>query len=161
MPSAAAAAIYGSRANAGVVQIFTKKGLSGTPTISFSSSVQVSKLRKKLDVNRAPTKFGGPTDGPGAFTQDIITLVGTPPALLTNTTPVTRYDYQDYIFQTGLGTDNNVAVSGGTDKLKYYLSGSFFYNQGMVKNTDYRRYSFRANVDQTINRMLSFNLGLK
>ena len=157
---AAAAAIYGSRANAGVVQIFTKKGLSGTPIISFSSSVMVSHLRKKLDVNQAPTKFGGPTDGAGALTQDLITLVGSPAALPTNTTPVTRYDYQDYIFQTGVGTDNNVSVSGGTDKTKYFVSGSYFFNQGIVKNTDYRRFSFRANIDQTLNRWLSFNIGL-
>jgi TonB-linked SusC/RagA family outer membrane protein len=157
---AAAAAIYGSRANAGVVQIFTKKGLSGAPTISFSTSVMTSSLRKKLDVNMAPTKFGGPTDGPTAFTQDIITTVGTPAALLTNTTPVTRYDYQDYIFRTGVGTDNNVSVSGGTDKTKYYVSGSYFYNQGIIKNTDYRRFSFRSNIDQTLNRWLSFNIGL-
>lgn len=157
---AAAAAIYGSRANSGVVQIFTKRGSSGTPTVTFNSSVLMSKLRKKLDVNMAPTKFGGPTDGVGALTQDIITTVGTPPALPTNTTAVQRYDYQDYIFRTGIGTDNNVSVSGGTDKTKYYLSGSFFFNQGIVQNTDYRRYSFRANVDQTFNRWLSVNLGL-
>jgi len=157
---AAAAAIYGSRANAGVVQIFTKRGLGGAPVINFSTSVMVSHLRNKIDVNKAPTKFGGPTDGVGAFTQDIITLVGTPAALLTNTTPVTRYDYQDYIFQTGIGTDNNVSVSGGTDKTKYYLSGSYYYNQGIIKNTDYRRFSFRANIDQTLNRWLSFSLGL-
>jgi TonB-linked SusC/RagA family outer membrane protein len=157
---AAAAAIYGSRANAGVIQIFTKKGISGAPQINFSTSVMVSKLRKKLDVNMAPTKFGGPTDGPTAFTQDIITTVGTPAALLTNTTPVTRYDYQDYIFQTGIGTDNNISVSGGNDKTKYYVSGSYFYNEGIVKNTDYRRFSFRSNIDQTLNRWLSFNLNL-
>jgi TonB-linked SusC/RagA family outer membrane protein len=148
---AAAAAIYGSRANAGVIQIFTKKGKSGTPQINVSTSVMASKLRKRLDVNMAPTKFGG---SPDVQTQDIIT-----PAL-TNTTPVQRYDYQDYIFQTGTGTDNNVSVSGGSDKTRYYLAGSYFHNQGIVKNTDFRRFSFRANVDQTINSMLSFNLGL-
>jgi TonB-linked SusC/RagA family outer membrane protein len=157
---AAAAAIYGSRANAGVIQIFTKKGISGAPQINFSTSVMVSKLREKLDVNMAPVKFGGPTDGPTAFTQDIITTVGTPAALLTNTTPVTRYDYQDYIFQTGIGTDNNISVSGGNDKTKYYISGSYFYNEGIVKNTDYRRFSFRSNIDQTLSRWLSFNLNL-
>ncbi|MGZ3924588.1 MAG: SusC/RagA family TonB-linked outer membrane protein, partial [Flavisolibacter sp.] len=151
---AAAAAIYGSRANAGVIQIFTKRGVSGAPQVNFSTSVMVSELRKKLDVNEAPTKFGGPTDGPGAQTQDILT------PSLTNTTAVTRYDYQDYIFRTGLGTDNNVSVSGGTEKTKYYLSGSYFYNQGIIKNTDFRRYSFRANVDQTFNKYISFNLGL-
>ncbi|KAK6020073.1 hypothetical protein OSTOST_14279 [Ostertagia ostertagi] len=59
-----------------------------------------------------------------------------------------------------MGTDNNVSISGGTDKTKYYVSGSYFYNQGIVKNTDYRRFSFRANVDQTLNRWLSVNIGL-
>jgi len=154
---AAAAAIYGSRANAGVIQIFTKRGVTGAPQVNFSTSVIMSKLRKKLDVNHAPTKFGG---SPDVFTQDIITAVGDPPALPTNTTAVTRYDYQDYIFQTGMGTDNNISVSGGTDKTKYYLAGSYFYNQGIIKNTDFRRFSFRANVDQTLNKVVSFNIGL-
>jgi TonB-linked SusC/RagA family outer membrane protein len=148
---AAAAAIYGSRANAGVIQIFTKKGASGAPQVNVSTSIMVSKLRKKLDVNRAPTKFGG---SPDVQTQDILT-----PAL-TNMTAVTRYDYQDYIFRTGLGTDNNVSVSGGSEKTKYYLSGSYFFNQGIIKNTDFRRFSFRSNIDQTLNRVLSFNIGL-
>src|ERR1043165_5362024 len=89
---AAAAAIYGSRANAGVIQIFTKRGTSGAPQINFSTSVMVSHLRKKLD------------GSPDVQTQDILT-----PAL-TNTTAVTRYDYQDYIFQTG---DGRSIVSAG------------------------------------------------
>lgn len=151
---AAAAAIYGSRANAGVVQIFTKKGKSGAPSVSFSTSFTTSSLRKKLDVNQAPTKFGGPTDGPGALTQDILS-----PAV-TTTTPVTRYDYQDYIFRNANGTDNNISISGGTDKTKYYVSGSYFYNQGIVRNTDFQRYSFRSNIDQVLNKWASFNLGL-
>lgn len=151
---AAAAAIYGSRANAGVVQIFTKKGKIGSPTINFSTSIMSNSLRKRLDVNRSPIKFGGPTDGPGAQTQDILT------STLTNTTPVTRYDYQDNIFQTGLGTDNNISVSGGTDKTKYYVSGSYFFNEGIIKNTDFQRYSFRSNIDQKLNDWVSFNIGL-
>src|SRR5215218_1955982 len=109
---AAAAAIYGSRANAGVVQIFTKRGSSGAPVVSFSTGIMVNQLRKKIEVNQSPTKFGGPTDGAGAQTQDVLPYSPPAPAtLLTNTTPVTRYDYQDYIFRTALGTDNNVSVS--------------------------------------------------
>jgi TonB-linked SusC/RagA family outer membrane protein len=157
---AAAAAIYGSRANAGVVQIFTKRGVSGAPQVSFSTSIMMNQLRKKLDVNMAPIKFGGPADGPNAFTQDLISTQGTPPLLPTNASAVTRYDYQDYIFRTGIGTDNNVAVSGGTDKTKYFLSGSYFFNQGIVKNTDFRRFSFRSNIEQKINDIVSVNLGL-
>ena len=151
---AAAAAIYGSRANAGVVQIFTKRGSIGAPVVSFSTSLLSSSLRKSVPVNQSPTKFGGPTDGVGAQTQDILT------PLLTNTTAVTRYDYNDYIFHTGIGTDNNVSVSGGKDKTKYYTSASYYNNQGIIKNTDYRRFSFRINLDQAISDKVSFNIGL-
>jgi TonB-linked SusC/RagA family outer membrane protein len=157
---AAAAAIYGSRANAGVVQIFTKRGQSGAPQINFSTSFMVSELRKKLDVNQAPVKFGGSID---VFTQDIISTVPNPPGLPilpTNTTPVNRYDYQDYIFRTAIGSDNNISVSGGTDKTKYYLSGSYFTNQGIVQNTNFQRYSFRANVEQTLSKVFSASMGL-
>jgi len=155
---AAASAIYGSRANTGVIQIFTKRGASGAPVVRFSTGIMTSHLRKKLDVNQAPVKFGGPTDGPGALTQDLITQVSG--ALPTNTTPVTRYDYQDYIFQTALGTDNNVSVSGGKDKTKYYTSASYFYNQGIIKNTDFKRFSFRVNLDQELTKWANFSVGL-
>ena len=152
---AAAAAIYGSRANAGVIQIFTKKGKTGAPKVSFSSSYLNSSLRNKLEVNQSPTKFGGPTDGAGALTQDVIAA-----PLATTTTNVTRYDYQDYIFRNAAGTDNTISISGGTDKTKYYFGGSYFYNQGIINNTDFQRFSFRTNIDQTVNKWLSMNLGV-
>jgi len=152
---AAAAATYGSRANAGVIQIFTKRGKTGAPKVSFSTTYMSSSLRKKLEVNQSTVKFGGPTDGPGALTQDIITA-----PFATTTTQVTRYDYQDYIFRTASGTDNTISISGGTDKTKYYFGGSYFMNQGIIKNTDFQRFSFRSNIDQTINKWLSMSLGL-
>src|SRR5258708_15000971 len=124
---AAAAAIYGSRANAGVVQIFTKKGSNGAPVVNFSTGINSNSLRKRLKVNEAPTKFGG---SPNVQTQTILT------PSLTNTTAVSRYNYQDYIFRTGIGTDNTISVSGGKDKTKYYTSASYLYNQGIIKNTD-------------------------
>ncbi|RYF09798.1 MAG: SusC/RagA family TonB-linked outer membrane protein, partial [Flavobacteriales bacterium] len=98
---AAAAAIYGSRANAGVIQIFTKRGKTGVPQVSFNTSLTISELRKQIEVNQSPIKFGGSVD---LVTQDVLT-----PTLIT-TTPVTRYNYQDYIFRTGIGTDNSVSV---------------------------------------------------
>ena len=151
---AAAAAIYGSRANAGVVQIFTKRGTAGAPVVNFRTSFMVNELRKSVEVNQSPTKFGGPTDDAGAQTQDIIN-----PAF-TGTTAVKRYDYNDYIFHKGLGTDNNVSVSGGKDRTKYYTSASYFKNEGIVKNTDYRRYGFRVNLDQGIGDKVDLNIGL-
>lgn len=153
---AAAAAIYGSRANSGVVQIFTKRGVSGTPVVSFSTSLTLSKLRKQVEVNQSPVKFGGSVD---TFTQDVIQLVGNPGVLLTNTTPVTRYNYQDYIFQSALGTDNTVSVSGGSDNTKFYTSAGYFSNEGIIKNTSFKRYNFRANVDQKISDWAKLTAG--
>ncbi|HEY9258630.1 SusC/RagA family TonB-linked outer membrane protein, partial [Chitinophaga sp.] len=148
---AAAAAIYGSRANAGVVQIFTKRGSTGAPVVNFSTTFSVNQLRKKLEVNEAPLKFGG---SPDDSTQNILTPT------IVSTTPVKRYDYQDYIFRTGVGSDNNVSVAGGKDKTKYYASASYLYNQGIVRNTDFSRYSFRINLDQELNSWISFNASL-
>ncbi|WP_440133072.1 SusC/RagA family TonB-linked outer membrane protein [Chitinophaga sancti] len=148
---AAAAAIYGSRANAGVVQIFTKRGSNGVPVVNFSTSFNVNQLRKKLDVNEAPTKFGG---SPADSTQTILTPT------IRNSTSVQRYDYQDYIFRTGIGTDNNISVTGGQNKTKYYASAGYLYNQGIVRNTDFNRYSFRLNLDQELNKWISFNASM-
>lgn len=153
---AAAAAIYGSRANAGVIQIFTKRGVSGKPVISLSTSFTTSHLRKEIEVNQSPVKFGGSVD---SFTQDVISTQGNPPALPTTTTPVTRYNYQDYIFQTAIGTDNTVSVAGGSENTKFYTSVGYFSNQGIIKNTDYRRYNMRANLDQKINDWAKFTAG--
>jgi len=154
---AAAAAIYGSRANAGVIQIFTKKGSSGAPKISFSSTVSFNELRKKLQVNEAPIKFGG---DPELQTQTLITAYGTPPALLTNTTAVQRYDYQDYIFRQAMGTDNNISISGGKDKTKYYASASYLSNQGIIRNTDFSRFSFRLNLEQELAKWATVNVNM-
>lgn len=151
---AAAAAIYGSRANAGVIQIFTKKGSTGAPQISFSSSVNFNELRKKLDVNMAGTKWGG---DPMLNTQN---NTAAPTGISLTQTAVNRYDYQDYIFRQGIGTENNVAVSGGKEKTKYYTSASYLSNQGIIKNTDFNRFSFRLNLEQELAKWATFNVNM-
>lgn len=154
---AAAAAIYGSRANAGVIQIFTKRGQSGKPVVSLSTGFTLSNLRKQVEVNQSPVKFGGSVD---SFTQDVIQTAGSPAALLTNTTPVSRYNYQDYIFQSAIGTDNTVSLAGGSDNTKFYTSLGYFSNEGIIKNTDFKRYNMRANLDQKINDWAKVTAGV-
>ncbi|MGJ1418983.1 SusC/RagA family TonB-linked outer membrane protein [Sphingobacterium spiritivorum] len=149
---AAAAAIYGSRANAGVIQIFTKRGASGTPQINFGTSLTLGHLRKQVEVNESPVKFGG---SPNVFTQDVI---ATP--LQTTTTPVQRYNYQDYIFRSSTGTDNTLSISGGNDNTKYYTSAGYFSNQGIIRSTNFRRYNFRTNLDQKLTDWAKFSAGL-
>ncbi len=113
---AAASAQYGSRAANGVVLITTKRGKSGAPKINFSTSVSSSELRKKVFVSTYGKQFGyqalrlhtiggiSPAAiiaNPGTTTTGIV-REGATTQLATNLVDVTRYDYQDNIFQKGL-----------------------------------------------------------
>ncbi len=138
---AAAAAIYGSRANNGVVQIFTKKGRTGAPQISFSTQFKTNSIRKTLPYNEYPFRFNNAT------VTDL------------SQTPVTRYDFQDDIFSTGIGTDNTLSVSGGTETTKYYVAGSSLYNEGIIENTNFSRNGIRMNISQKLNDVLTLSAG--
>lgn len=140
---AAAAAIYGSRASNGVVQIFTKRGKSGEPRFSFSTNVKINELRKKIDYNTVPLAWEDPFDRANLATV-----------------PVTRYDLQEDFFGTGFGIENYLSVSGGNDKTSYFLSGSHLDNEGIIKNTDFRRVGFKANLTQKAFDWLTINAGL-
>lgn len=140
---AAAAAIYGSRASNGVVQIFTKRGKSGKPRITLSSNIKINELRKKIDYNEAPLAWEDPFDNANL-----------------NTVPVERFDLQDEIFDTAFGTEHNVSVAGGNTDTKYFISGSYLNNDGIVRGSNFERFGGRLNLDQTITDWLTFSGGL-
>lgn len=153
---AAAAAIYGSRASNGVVIITTKKGqpYEDGPKMSFKTTFNVNTLRKKLDLNLVPEEF---EITPGVQTPGRLwPIVGYNPDTGSNVThayhltdkfSVTRYDYQDQIFQTGFGTDNHFSIKNGNDKMNYMASLGYTSNEGIVRNTNYKRFSSRTILD--------------
>lgn len=162
----AAAAVYGSRASNGVVQIFTKRGKTGKPQVTFSTSVNHNSLRRRLDLNDFPFRFGI-ASGPDLFTAgDRLTMVGnlrgnqaqvpgTGPAALggrldQSLYQVNRYDYQDQIFNSSFGTDNYVSVNGGNEGTNYYLSANYTRNGGIIRNTNFQRYGIKARVDSRL-----------
>lgn len=159
---AAAAAIYGSRAANGVVLITTKRGASGKPEISFSTSIQSNQLRKKVPITTYGKQFGANgTD----LTRRLNTIADVDAAtagtqLGQTLVDVTRYDYQDDIFKSGMGTDNTLAVTGGSGDSKYYASLNYLFNQGIIKNSDFNRYGARVRVDQKMTDWLTASLGL-
>jgi len=138
---AAAAAIYGSRASNGVVQIFTKKGKTGEPLITISSSVNFNSLRKKRDFNQEPFDW---------VSGDISIL---------DKEAVTRYDYQDMVFENSTGTDNYVSISGGKENTNYFVSFSYLDNDGILKGTDFEREGGRIRINQKINDWASASFG--
>jgi TonB-linked SusC/RagA family outer membrane protein len=173
---AAAAAQYGSRAANGVVIITTKRGQSGKPQITFSTSFNSNELRKGVPVNTYGKQFGfaglrlytigavsaaqiAANPGTTITTPGIFRDGGTA-NLATNLVDVTRYNYFDQIFRTGSGTDNNLSINGGNDNTQYYVSIGYLKNQGIIKDTDFRRYSLRARVDQRLTNWAKITVGL-
>ena len=139
---AAAAALYGSRANNGVVQIFTKRGGTGDPRVTLQTSFNTNGIRETLAINDVP--FAQPVNpaNPGA-----------------ERTAVERFDYQDDIFRQAVGTEQYASVSGGADGTSYFLSGGHLANQGIVDGTLFRRITARTRVGQRLSRLLSLSAG--
>jgi len=180
---AAAAAQYGSRAANGVVLITTKRGKSGAPQLTFTTSYNVNELRKKVPITTYGKQFGAANlrlhtiaaitpaqfasiGSPGGYvptpgeTFTPITRDGVGNYLRSNLVDVTRYDYQDQIFRTGSGTDNNLSLSGGNDKTQYFTSFSYMKNEGIIKGTDFTRYNFRVRVDQRLSSWAKLTAGI-
>ena len=122
LKGAAAAALYGSRANNGVVQIFTRRGRTGEPEITVSSRFGRSELEKRIDFALTPVDLNGD--------------------------PVQRFDPQDVIFRDGSQMEHHVSLSGGGGDTRYYLSGGFTDEEGIMIGAGHEKLNVRMNVDQ-------------
>lgn len=178
---ASAAALYGSRASNGVVQIFTKRGRSSKPTIEFSTSAGISRLRKEIFFTEYGKRFGLKGNDRLETAQDRLTILltnGLTEAqlqsaganyvkvgpvnriLVTDEYDVKRYDYQKEIFQNAFGTENFLSVTGGNEKSNYYASFGYANNDGIVKNTNFTKYTGRLRLNQTLTKWATLTAGL-
>ena len=148
LKDASAAAIYGTRASNGVILITTKKGQSGGMKISFNTVNSVSAITKKVDVLNGNT------------VRNIVDLLGnsTQKALLGNA----NTDWQDQIYQTGIGTDNNISISGGVKKLPYRISAGYQNQDGILKTDNLQKTSLALVLNPTLfDNHLKVDLNLK
>ena len=147
LKDASATAIYGSRGANGVILITTLRGDSGAPRITLTSNVGISKVRKQYDMLNAAeyAELANVTYGTEKFTADQIAGFrkngGT--------------DWQKEIFQTGLSQNYQATVSGGSDKVKYLVSGNYIDQKGTLLNTSSKKYSFRTNLNADFGKRLS------
>jgi len=163
LKGASSGAIYGSRAGQGVVLITTKKGRAGQTRYSLRSSwsteqhTQLPALQQEFGLGTggvSPSCVPGP-NSPAPDPTHLNCRVGFGsagswgPAVAAGTP---TYDHASDIFQSGYTTDDNLSVSGGSDRTEYFLSGGYNYNRGIVvgDNNHYRRISVRANGSQRI-----------
>src|SRR5438132_8022097 len=129
---AAAAALYGSRANNGVVQIFTKRGTSGKPRFTSTTRWGTSQLRAQQPFNFYPFDVNG--------------------------LPITRFNYQNDIFHRASSWEQNLTVEGGSDQTRYFMSGNFGNEDGIMRSTASRRTGARVNLQQQLSPTLVANV---
>jgi iron complex outermembrane receptor protein len=133
LKDASAAAIYGARAANGVVVITTKEGRAGKTDMNLSVSTARSSIANKMDV------FGA-----DEFRRQVGAVGGNLFDAGGNT------DWQDELTQTAISNNVNLSLSGaGSEKFSYYISGGVEDQEGILINSRLRRYSARANINQT------------
>ena len=142
LKDASSAAIYGSRAANGVIIIGTKQGKQGVAKVSLNAHYSFSQVTNAPKVLNAWEY---------KELQDEIGLVKLPDDLTDQT------DWKKETFRTGAVQNYQLQVTNGTDKLRYHLSGGYTKEDGILKQTDFERYNFRAAIENDLRKWLRLN----
>ena len=151
LKDAAAAAIYGSRGSNGVVMITTKRGRTGNTRIDFNSYVGRQSAGRRIDMLNAEQYVeifneSAANDGYGPEDYDFEAGVD----------DTVSYDWQDAVFRDAPISNTRLAISGGSEKVQFYVSGSFFNQEGVVIGSAYKRGAARVNLDFGATDRLTF-----
>ena len=159
LKDAAATAIYGARGSNGVILITTKSGRSGETQVDVSMDMGVSSATRKIDFVNGPEyimlaqeAWYNSGNNPTEFWSKSGVLVDgltKAQAMMTNTSWV------DQGLRQGLASRANVSASGGDDKTKFYLSGSFLDEESIYVGNEYMKISARTNLDHKVNNRLT------
>lgn len=140
LKDASAAAIYGSRAGNGVVLITTKKGKEGTSSVNFDAYMGTQTVAKTYDLLDA---------------QEWVTLRNAAGNTWEDSSLVQNTDWQDEIFRNAKISNYQLSFLGGSEKMRYSLIGSYFNQEGIVKGSDYERYTIRVNSSADVKPWLT------
>lgn len=161
LKDAAASALYGSRAAAGVIVITTKRGKNGTISVNYNGYVGASKAA------RLPKLLNGDdfTIIQNEKARNATKTGGTVPILakdidLNGDGKPDRTNWLDEVFRTGVIQNHQLSLTGGTEKAKFYASGEYADQQGMVLVNRLRRGSIRMNLDVTPKKWLKSGISL-
>ncbi|MGV3559300.1 SusC/RagA family TonB-linked outer membrane protein [Larkinella arboricola] len=151
LKDASATAIYGSRGANGVVMITTKKG-RGKTTVEYSSYVGVQSVTRKIDMLNAKEfaqlanlRAANDKETP-YFTETEINAMGK------------GTDWQDEIFRSAPIQNHTLSVSGGNDKTNFNISGSYFDQDGIIINSNYKQSQLRSTIGHSITKNLKVGL---
>lgn len=163
LKDASATAIYGSRGSNGVVLITTKRGTKGKTVVSLDSYYGMNKELGRIDVfngaefaeyKRESRRTSGEYPaGPATPAADESLFE---PIELDGIATGRSTDYVGGLLRNGAIQSHQVGISGGSDKTTFFVSANYFNDKGVIINQDYTRYTFRANIDHSINKKIKF-----
>ncbi len=158
LKDASAVAIYGSRGANGVILITTKRGKRGAATINYSAYYGVKKQIENLDKMNGQqfVEYRRVANGlaKNDNSQDQVLLGG----IYDNYVNGIETDYIDETYRNGMQTEHQLSANGGNEHVRYYISGSYYDEEGVLKKSDYERFSLRVNLDAQLTSKL--NVGL-
>ncbi len=152
LKDAAAGAIYGSRAGNGVVIVTTKKGARGAAKFSYNTTVGMQEISKRVDVLNSEEWLGLVKE---AYSNDKKQL---PEFYSKESSAYANTNWQDEIYRTSFYQNHQIAISGGNEKIKYYLAGNVLDNDGILITTYQKNYSLNGNFEMELNPKLKAGL---
>ena len=160
LKGASAAAIYGSRANAGVVIITTKKGNAGKTRFNFEQLVGTARAIKLLGQRNYDTE----AKVRGFFDETTPAGVAAADAEVAKWNAARNggglYDYEKEVYGNVGGIfQTNLSASGGSNRTTFYTSASIRNEEGIIRGTGYRRRNFRLNLTHKLSKYLKITTG--
>ena len=152
LKDASATAIYGAQGANGVVLITTKHGKAGEAKFSYDGMVAFSRQNSRIAMMNL-RQFAEYFNDMVALGEVEANPLYADPSILGKGT-----NWQDEVFRTALQHQHQISAQGGTDKVQYYVSGSFMNQEGTIIGSNFDRLSFRANLDAQLKDW--FKLGL-
>jgi TonB-linked SusC/RagA family outer membrane protein len=152
LKDASATAIYGAQGSNGVILITTKRGKAGEAKFTYDGMVAIQRQNTRLDMMnlREYAEYYNDLVSTG---QASSSNYYSDPSILGKGT-----NWQDAIFQTALQHQHQVSAQGGTEKVQYYVSGSYMNQDGTIIGSDFERLSLRANLDAQLKSWLKFGM---
>lgn len=165
LKDASAAALYGSRASNGVVLITTKRGRTQKPKITLDSYVGFQDIAHNLDFLNADEYVAARNEGIDNYNNSLGLSPGDGAYLQHISARVAGANtdwFKEITRSAALQTSHQLAISGLTNRGNYYVSGGYYDQDGIIKNTNYHRYNLRSNVEYRLNNRikLTSNIGL-
>ncbi len=164
LKDASATAIYGARGANGVILITTRKGAIGKPVVNYSVNYGTQSLSHKLDLLN-PNQFAQKVDDYAASQNGTVNSPITP-VLPFTAAQIAAFkngggtDWQNAIYRAAIIQNHQLSISGGTDNVRYFVSGGFMDQQGLVVNTKYSRFTLRSNLDLKVNKWMTAGINL-